>query len=95
MEQASTHGDGESRAGIPLMPRSADFVDECARLRHDLRNPLQGMVVGLELLRHVRDDPDTVLAVIQRLENSVRRMRALLDAEDRTVGRGPKPETLD
>lgn len=56
-------------------------VEELDALKHDLRNPLQGMVFGLELLRWAPNDPAVVDAVIQRLENNVRRMRALLDAQ--------------
>lgn len=81
MSQASTQSVGEPSAVSPSIVM-AGWPDECARLRHDLRNPLQGMVVGLELLRQARDDPQTVSAVIERLENSVRRMRVLLDRED-------------
>lgn len=46
------------------------------------------MVVGLELLRHAHGDPETILMIVQRLENSVRRMRALLDTEAPASGDG-------
>jgi peptide-methionine (R)-S-oxide reductase len=58
-------------------PASAE--PDVLALGHDLRNPLQGLIVGIELLRCASHDPATVLAVTDRLENSVRRMRSLLD----------------
>ncbi len=45
---------------------------------HDLRNPLAAMAVGIELLRARETDPASV-GVIQRIENSARRMTTLVD----------------
>jgi signal transduction histidine kinase/DNA-binding response OmpR family regulator len=45
---------------------------------HDLRNPLSAMGVGIELLRARVADPDSE-RVLGRLENSARRMGAIVD----------------
>ncbi len=45
---------------------------------HDLRNPLAAMGVGIELLRARISDPDSE-RVLGRLENSARRMTAIVD----------------
>jgi signal transduction histidine kinase len=45
---------------------------------HDLRNPLAAMAVGIELLRARTSDPASE-SVIQRIENSARRMTTIVD----------------
>jgi phosphoserine phosphatase RsbU/P len=45
---------------------------------HDLRNPLTAMAVGVDLLRALTSDPDSI-RVLTRLESSARRMTTIVD----------------
>jgi signal transduction histidine kinase len=50
-----------------------------AILGHDLRNPLQAVVVGTELLARKPNDPQFVLQVAARIKASAKRMSSLID----------------
>jgi hypothetical protein len=50
-----------------------------AILGHDLRNPLQAVVVGSELLMRKADDPAFVLQLAARIKTNAKRMSALID----------------
>ncbi|HEY4339444.1 MAG TPA: GAF domain-containing sensor histidine kinase [Steroidobacteraceae bacterium] len=50
-----------------------------AILGHDLRNPLQAVMVGSELLSKNPDDPQFVLQVAKRIKSSAKRMSSLID----------------
>ena len=50
-----------------------------AILGHDLRNPLQAVVVGTELLLRKPDDPQFVLQLAARIKTNAKRMSSLID----------------
>jgi signal transduction histidine kinase len=50
-----------------------------AILGHDLRNPLQAVLVGSELLTRKANDPQLVLEVAARIRTNAKRMSSLID----------------
>ncbi|CAN5285571.1 HAMP domain-containing sensor histidine kinase [soil metagenome] len=49
-----------------------------AILGHDLRNPLQGVTAGAQLIQRKTDDPE-LIGIASRIRSSARRMSALID----------------